>query len=286
FHSRSGSTLLNRRHPLIDAYPSRMISPSALEPSYFGINEDALVLGEYTQTGLPSFVVKDFNDTADGGGKWTSVFLGEPAVTPALIRALGQMAGAHIWNFQDDVVHVRPPFLVVHCREAGARAITLPSKWSAYNMLTKQWEAEDTTHLRFTANAGSTHVFLVGIHSELEHLLSLDPETLLRMEGLPEQSENTVRLDLVSFDVPIMRLNEWIEGGVTDDVAEELLFRPKFGDEEVAEPEETASTGSRRRRRRGRGRGGSEETASARREGADREAYGELEINVMFRKRD
>ena len=288
FHSKSGSTILNRRHPLVEAFPNHMIPGSALEPSYFGINEDATVLGEYTQTGLPSFVVKDFNEIAEGGGKWTSVFLGEPAVSPALIRALGQMAGAHIWNFQDDVVHVRPPFLVVHCREAGPRAITLPSKWSAYNLLGKQWAAEETTHLRFNANAGSTHVFLVGLHGELEQLLATDPGTVLHMEGLPERSENTVRFDAVSFDVPIMRLNEWIEGGVTDEVAEELLFRPKFGDEEEpqAESEDTSMPGSRRRKRRRGGRGGSEETASARREGVDRQAFGDLEINVMFRKRE
>ncbi len=287
FHSKSGTTLLNRRHPLIEAFPNRMIPSSALEPSYFGINEDATVLGEYTQTGLPSFVVKDFNEVAEGGGKWTSVFLGEPAVTPALIRALGEMAGAHIWNFQDDVVHVRPPFLVMHCKDAGARAITLPSKWSAYNLLTKQWATEDTTHLRFTATAGSTHVFLVGIHSDIEQLLSIDPSTVLHMESMPERTENTVRFDTVSFDVPIMRLNEWIEGGVTDEVAEELLFRPTFAEEEEPslEPEE-ATTGSRRRRRRRGGRGGSEETSMARREGADRQAYGDLEINVMFRKRE
>ncbi len=286
FHSKSGTTLLNRRHPLIDAFPSHVIPASALEPSYFGINEDSTVLGEYTQTGLPSFVVKDFNDLAEGGGKWTSVFMGEPAVTPALIRALGEMAGAHIWNFQDDLVHVRPPFLTVHCKEAGARAITLPSKWSAYNLLTKQWAAEDTTHLRFSASAGSTHVFLVGVHSDIERLLSTDPASVLTLEGLPERSENTVRFDAVSFDVPIMRLNEWIEGGVTDEVAEELLFRPKFEEEPTPEPEEAAIPGRRRRRRGGGGRGGSEETSSPRREGADRQAFGDLEINVMFRKRE
>jgi len=287
FHSRSGSAILNRRHPLVEAFPTRMIPSSALEPSYFGINEDAMVLGEYTQTGLPSFVLKDFNEIAEGGGKWTSVFLGEPAISPSLIRALGQMAGAHVWNFQDDLVHVRPPFLTVHCKEAGPRTITLPSKWSAYNLLTKQWAAEDTTHLRFTATAGSTHVFLVGLHGELENLLATDPSSVLTLEGLPEHSENTVRFDAVSFDVPIMRLNEWIEGGVTDDVAEELLFRPKFEEDEAPAPvEESSMPGSRRRKRRRGNRGGSEETASVRREGADREAYGELEINVMFRKRE
>jgi hypothetical protein len=286
YHSKSGTTILNRRHPLVEAFPNRMIPPSQLEPSYFGINEEGVILGEYTQTGLPSFVIKDFNEVAEGGGRWTSVFLGEPAVTPSLIRALGEMAGAHIWNFQDDLVHVRAPFLTIHCREAGPRTITLPSKWSAYNLLSGQWAAEDTTHLRFNATAGSTHVFLVGIHGEIEQLLSIDPTTLLTLEGLPERSENTVRFDAVSFDVPIMRLNEWmIEGGVTDDVAEELLFRPKFEEEEPVGPAEESSTPGRRRRKRGRGRGGSEEPMTARREGADRE-FGDLDINVMFRKRE
>lgn len=286
FHSKSGTTILNRKHPLIEALQNRMIPSSGLEPSYFGITEDGVVLGEYTQTGLPSFVVKDFNELAEGGGKWTSVFLGEPSVTPSLIRALGEMAGAHIWNFQDDVIHARPPFLVVHCREPGSRTITLPNKWSAYNLTAKQWITEETSHLRFNATAGSTHVFLVGLHSEIEHLLSIDPETVLTLAGLPERNENTVRFDAVSFDVPIMRLNEWIEGGVTDEVVEELLFRPKFGDEEEAAPEvEESIMPGRRRRQRRRTRGGSEETSSARREGADRE-FGDLEINVMFRKRE
>lgn len=288
FHSRSGSAILNRRHPLVEAFPNRTIASSALEPSYFGINEDALVLGEYTQTGLPSFLVKEFTEQADGGGRWTSVFLGEPAVTPALIRALGEMAGAHIWNFQDDVAHVRPPFLVIHCKEAGPRAVTLPSKWAAYNLVTQEWAAEETTHLRFTATPGSTHVFLVGLHGELESLLATDPSDLLHMEYVPERSENTVRFDAVSFDVPIMRLDEWIEGGLTDDVVEELLFRPKFEEEEQAqEPEETSSPGRRRRRGRGNGRRGGEEPTTARREGADRQAFSsELDINVMFRKRE
>ena len=286
FHSKSGSTILNRRHSLAEAIPTKMIASSGLEPSYFGINEDANILGEYTQTGLPSFVVKEFNEVGEGGGKWTSVFLGEPAVTPSLIRSLGEMAGAHIWNFQDDVIHVRPPFLVVHCREAGPRAITLPSKWSAYNLAARQWITEDANHLRFSATAGSTHVFLVGLHSEIEQLLATDPDSMLALAGLPERSENTVRFDTLTFDVPIMRLNEWIEGGVTDEVVEELLFRPKFGDEEEASaPSEEIAVPGRRRRQRRRGRGGSEETASARREGADRE-FGDLEINVMFRKRE
>ncbi|HZH98454.1 MAG TPA: hypothetical protein VEX38_05740, partial [Fimbriimonadaceae bacterium] len=55
FHSRAGTTILNRRHPLCDAFPERtIVSGSKLEPSYFAIPEEATVLGEYSQTGLPS----------------------------------------------------------------------------------------------------------------------------------------------------------------------------------------------------------------------------------------
>src|SRR5207302_5403738 len=34
FHSKSGTTILNRRHPLIEALQNRMIPSSGLEPSY------------------------------------------------------------------------------------------------------------------------------------------------------------------------------------------------------------------------------------------------------------
>ena len=68
-----------------------------LEPSYFAIPEDGIVLGEYTQTGLPSFVLRDFRSETDPASTWKSVFLGEPIVTPALLRTLGEMAGnAHL----------------------------------------------------------------------------------------------------------------------------------------------------------------------------------------------
>lgn len=292
FHSKSGTTVLNRRHPLADAFPTRSIPASGLEPSYFGINEEAVVLGEYIQTGLPSFVIKEFEDLEDSSKNWTSVFLGEPAVSPALVRALGQMAGAHIWNFQDDVVHVRPPFLSVHCTGAGPRAITLPNKWSAYNLATHQWMAADSTHLRFVAQDGATYQFLVGLHAEIEQIINADRGALLRMEHVPQQAENTVRFDAISFDVPIMRLNEWIEGGVSDEAVEDWLLQPRVIDEEPEEEEMAGverSNGRRRRRRRGgrpgEDRTGSEESVTARLEGTDTQVAEELEMNVLFRKR-
>ncbi len=300
FNSRSGTTLLNRRHPLVEAFnESGLTGSSQLEPSYFGIPEDAVVLGEYSQTGLPSFLVRETKGD-NPGEHWTSIFLGEPVVNPALVRAMGQMAGAHVWNFQEDVVHVRMPFLTVHCAGAGPRALALPDKFSAYDLIRGEWAAVEATKLTFEASAGSTHLFLVGIKEELETLLRQNPDDVLRLQDLPSKPENTVRFDSLAFDVPIMKLGEFMEGGLSDEAAEDWLLRPRLveQEEESAESEsESEKVGRRRRRRRG-GRGrdrdgqsrelqqGSEETASRRPEGVEIELAEEgLEMSVVFRKR-
>lgn len=286
FHSRTGTTILNRRHPLCEALPDQAtIGGTRLEPSYFAIPDEGVVLGEYTQTGLPSFVFKQFRHDHDRSQHWSSVFLGEPIVTPGLLRALGQMAGAHVWNFTEDVVHVRAPFLTIHCTGTGQRTITLPQKWSAYDVTEQVWVSTDSTSLRFHATDGSTHVFMVGVREELEHILSIDPQEVLHMERIERPIDNTARADS-SFDVPIMRLDEWMEGAEGEEnIAEDLLFKPRLIEEEVAASvEEPNRVG--RRRRRGRGRGGSEETANPRREGTSVIVDDESGLGVMFRKRD
>ncbi len=286
FHSKAGTTILNRRHPLSEAFPDRsVIGGTKLEPSYFAIPESGIVLGEYSQTGLPSFVVKEF--TEDPQAQWTSVFLGEPLVNPALIRALAQMAGAHVWNFHEDVVHVRAPFCTVHCTGTGPRTITLPSKFSAYNLGTQEWASIDSVNLRFNALDGSTHSFLVGPRIDIEHLLKADPAEVLQMADLPAHDLN-LRIDSSNFDVPIMKLDEWIEGGDTDEVADEWFLRPQLVEEEPeqARPEESPGKVSRRRRKR-RGGNRNDQPSEGRIEtvvsSTNDDGFG---INVMFRKRD
>jgi len=297
YYSKSGTTILNRRHPLTEAFPDRSVVGGAkLEPSYFAIPEGATVLGEYTQTGLPSFVIREFNE-GPADTHWKSVFLGEPLVNPALIRALAQMAGAHVWNFQEDVVHVRPPFCTVHCGKAGPRAIALPDKWSAYNLQTGEWAGVDSRSVRFHATDGSTHSFLVGEQAELEHLLRVDPASLLTVDKLPPRDIN-VRTDVSNFDVPIMRLDEWIGGNDSDDNADEWFLRPQVVEEEPAQAvaeDSPEKVGRRRRRRRGRGGNGGNGSSTV----AD-DAFGDsgapatpptvefddFGLNVMFRKRE
>ncbi|MGV3618335.1 MAG: hypothetical protein ACO1SV_23665 [Fimbriimonas sp.] len=289
YHSKSGTTILNRRHPLSEAFPDRsVVGGTKLEPSYFAIPEGATVLGEYSQTGLPSFVVKEFNE-GPTDTHWTSVFLGEPLVNPALIRALAQMSGAHVWNFHEDVVHVRAPFCTVHCANAGPRTLTLPSKYSAYNLLTNEWTAVDTANLKFTAVDGSTHCFLIGPKDDIEGLLKTDPSELLRMAQLPPRELN-VRHDVSNFDVPVMRLDEWIEGSDGDDNADEWFLRPAKIEEEVPEQavESAERVGKRRRRRRG-GRDGEDDAPSTSRNEPRAEVANTFEdvgLSVVFRKRE
>lgn len=285
FHSRTGTTIVARRHPLSDPFEDKAnVGGAPLEPSYFAIPEDGTVLGEYTQTGLPSFVLREFKPDGDPKGRWKSVFLGEPIVNAGLLRALGEMAGAHVWSFTEDVVHVRPPFLTVHCTGAGPRTITLPGRWSAYSLTSQEWVSNDSTSLRFQATDGSTNVFLVGVKEELEHILQASPEDLLRMDTLPEKHEDTIRFDASAFDVPIMRLDEWMEGGDSEDIADDLLFKARLLEE--PEPDEEPERVGRRRRSRGRrDRGGSEESANRRRDGES--TYDpDLGMNIVFRKRD
>lgn len=277
YHSRTGTTILNRRHPLCEAFADKnMVGGTRLEPSYFAIPEDATVLGEYTQTGLPSFVLREFRNEKDQSQNWQSVFLGEPIVSPTLIRALGQMAGAHVWSFSDDVIHARPPFFTVHCKGTGTRTIALPAKWSAFDLVEEEWIPTEGTSLRFNAIDGETRCFLVGVREELEHMLSLSPDDLLKLDELPQTETNTIRFDAATFDVPIVRLDEWMDSGEGEGIAEELLFKPRLleEDEEEDEPQSVGRRRRKRTRRRDNDRGGP--------------VAGEpdLGLGVVFRKRE
>lgn len=284
FHSRSGTTILAKRHPLTAALTDRHLGGHAqLEPSYFAIPEDATVLGEYSQTGLPSFVIRDFAGD-EPERSWTSVFLGEPEVTPALVRSLAQLAGAHVFDFQEDVVHVRPPFLTIHCKGTGQRAITLPNKWSAYDMLSETWIGLDQTMLRFTGIDGTTHPFLVGPKEEIQHLLDLDPTTVLTMTELPPKQENLLREDGFAFDVPIMKLGDWIESSDSGEVADEWFLRPQQILEDLSDPE-AEKIGKRRGRKRTRNGGNSNDSNRGEFGTPSGEFDSEAGMSFSFRKR-
>ena len=291
--SRAGTSILDRRNILAQAFPSNVIqTDAAVEPTYFAVPEDGVVLGEYTQTGLPSFVTRDIS-VEESKQTWTSVFLGETSINSALVRALAQRAGAHVWSFHDDVIHARPPFLTVHCTGDGQRTIALPGKWSAYNLLTSEWVAVDSTNIRFTSPDGVTHMFLVGTTDEIRHILEADPRTILRMDELPMRESN-IRIDVSSFDVPIMRLGEWATESDAEDHIDEWFLRPR-DDEPYVEDASLApdaiqrTTGRRRTKQRDR-----RQRKLSFAEQVDFDPTGEeklkdkgdVELNILFRKRD
>ncbi|HSH92652.1 MAG TPA: hypothetical protein VK968_00740, partial [Roseimicrobium sp.] len=227
-----------------------------------------------------SFVVKEFRD-GPANTHWTSVFLGEPQVNPALIRALAQMAGVHIWNFQDDVVHVRLPFCTVHSTGSGMRTIAVPPKFSAYNLTTSEWIG-DGSNIRMHTPDGSTNVFVVGPRDELQHILDMDPTRTLTIDKIPPRESN-VRVDASNFDVPLMKLDEWRGGDESDDVADEWFLRaPQI--EDTPEQATEDKVGRRRRNRRGTHRDRGPEIANAT---ASMEIEDDnLEMSIVFRKRD
>jgi hypothetical protein len=291
--SKAGTTILDRRNPLSQAFPQGSIQTDIqLEPTYFAIPEDGATLGEYSQTGLPSFVVREVT-TEDQNQVWTSVFLGETTFNTEFLRALALKAGAHVWGFQDDVIHVRAPFLTVHCKGDGQRTIALPGKWSAYNLQTKEWTVVDSTHLKFASADGVTHTFLVGTKDELRQILEADPRDLLRMHELPIRESN-IRMDISNFDVPIMRMDEWVSESEVEDVVDDWYL--KHNDDDYEEDASLApgavqrtSTGRRRRDKNNRRKKKESfaEQVDFEPTGAERlKDKGDVALDILFRKRD
>lgn len=262
FHCKSGTTVLNTRDELCQQLPSgELLKGGDLEPSYFAIPEEAKILGEYTQTGLPSFVTRTFAGELPEEN-WTSVFLGEPVVTPGFFRVLAQQAGAHVYTFDNDLVHVTPPFLTVHCSKTGPRTIMLPSKWVAYSLDLADYMPVDHNAIRFKAVDGSTHTFIVGPQGEVESIVAAKLDDLTQVTQPVVRPENTLQWDAIKFDVPIMKLDEWVEETWSEELADDLLLKPSLVDNDTppeTDPEATpdkdsgstaTSTGRRRRRRR------------------------------------
>lgn len=208
FSSRAGTTILNRKHQLTELLEERALSVvEQLEPSYFAIpEEDCIVLGEYTQTGLPSLVVREIKSEDNSQLQWRSVFLGEPLINEKIIRGLCALAGVQVWNYYGDVVHARPPYLSIHYTGAGHRTATLPDRWCAYDLIQESTVVLDATHIKSQATEGATQVMLVGEDSEIEEIIRKTPESLLNIETLPEKQPDTISEEDLQFEVPVVSM--------------------------------------------------------------------------------
>lgn len=285
FNCKSGTTLLNTREELSSQLEQSELSRGGeLEPSYFAIPEDSIVLGEYTETGLPSFVSARVTE-GSADERWTSIFLGEPMVTPGLFRAMAHQNGAHVWAFDNDLVHANQPFVTIHCQGTGPRTLMLPDTWAAYHVDMQEYIPVENAGIKFKAVDGSTHTFLVGPLGDIQAILNSDPSELLKVTKPIVREENTLQLDRVAFDVAIMKLDEWVEETWSEDHADDLLLRPSMVDsvddsvvedlDDSGSGDDDRTSGRRRKRRR---------RSPERQKGG--ETFGQTGVSVLFRKRN
>lgn len=241
FASKAGTTILNRKHPLTELLEERALSTvEQLEPSYFAIPEEgSIVLGEYTQTGLPSFVIREVKGATDDLN-WTTVFLGEPIVNEKIIRGLCTVANVQVWNYHGDVVHVRPPYLAIHYTGAGHRTAVLPDRWNAHDLVTDETISEDSIRLRSEATDGATQLLIVGEEADVKRVTSIEAESLKTLEELPEPEDDTIVREVAQIESPII-------GSLQADEFLTLLAESMDTSGTAAESEETPPKPTRRR---------------------------------------
>ncbi len=188
--STQGTQIVKPHHPIARALGTDKLGvQEPWEPSYYVRDEDCEVIGEYIETGLASFVVKDY-DT------WRTVFIGERTLTPELIRALARWAGVHVWTDCNDIVQVNPPWLHLHASQGGRKRIALPNGITVYDPAEGQIIRQVDGTYEIALGEGESRLLLVDTPERLEMLLrgeSLPPIKVVEEESatptLPEPAE-------------------------------------------------------------------------------------------------
>jgi len=164
WNSETGSIISNDRHPISERLRNKQVGVrERVNPSFYVLDEKAMVLGEYIQTGLPSIAVKDM-------GSWRSVFIGERQLSVDLLRGLCRFAGVHVWSQSSDVVRVAPPFLAVHSVGDGVVYLQFPQKQMVYDLTEERLLAEDAVNLRLNMRTGQSGLYVIGGYEQLQML--------------------------------------------------------------------------------------------------------------------
>ncbi len=170
WNSETGSTISNDRHPISERLRNKQIGVrERINPSFYVLDEKAVILGEYIQTGLPSIAVKDM-------GTWRSVFIGERQLSVELLRGLCRYAGVHVWSQSSDVVRVAPPLLAVHSVGDGVVYLQFPQRQMVYDLTEERLLAEDANTVRLNMRTGQNGLYAVGTAEQLTALHLPVPE--------------------------------------------------------------------------------------------------------------
>ncbi len=153
----------------------RLGTDELLNPLYAVSDPQATALAEYSATGAASLAVRE------NPGGWKSVFIGDPALSPELLRGLLTYAGVTAYGGGEDIVYASSDgVLTLHGASAGTRTIALPRRASVLDVFGDTIVASGTRSFRIPVRARETRLLLWG-----------DGEALARTTGLdlPEAEE-------------------------------------------------------------------------------------------------
>lgn len=157
WNSEIGSRIINPHHPITERIPQREFGTrERINPSYYVEDANAQVLAEYQGSSLTSLAVRDL-------GTWRSVFVGEPTLSPDLLRGVCRYAGVHCWvPVGEDAFFAGNGWLAIHASKDGQRSIRLPQPASIYDLTDKRIVATDAREYRFYLRMGNTRLFCLG----------------------------------------------------------------------------------------------------------------------------
>jgi hypothetical protein len=89
-----------------------------------------------------------------------------PTVAASVLRTMAARAGAHVYNFRDDVLYVNRSFLALHTASAGVRTLHLPRRTSVYDVYAGTLVARDVVQLDVDLPVRRTVIYFLGSEAE------------------------------------------------------------------------------------------------------------------------
>ncbi len=132
-------------------------------PVIVGDDPDADVLGTLFGFGEPGLIRK----TVDGIDTYFST---APKLSASVLRAIAERAGAHIYNFSDDVTYVNRSFIGIHTPRSGERILRFPEPTTLYDVYHEKMIAADVVNVTIDLPARETMLYFMGNKEEWDAL--------------------------------------------------------------------------------------------------------------------
>lgn len=166
--SKLGTIITNGRSPLTQGFNSvrggqRLGHEERINPSFYANDARSQALGEYVQSGNPSLALRKHP-------AWQSVFVGELALTPALLRGLYHLAGVASYTTEDDVAHVGDSLICLHAASGGPATVVLPEEGHLFDVLSGETVAAGGRGARLHLMRHQVRLLFFGTASEVSRL--------------------------------------------------------------------------------------------------------------------